>query len=282
MKYFGFLARYVIAPFILMRTLIWWFRQQGQTLPPSMSAGDEETVLALHSTIALTYTTIWDNYLVASEVWGYDPKRVTGLRVGWVPIEEYSFFVLQPLLTGSWLQLMARFVPADDRPYNRDPRNRLIATGLLAVPWLISTVDLFTGPQKRKYLDLILSWALPPIMLQVAFGGDILWRNRNMVATGIVPATLYLGWADSQAIGAGIWKINPKKTIGVDVIPHLPFEEFLFFLMTNVLLTFGVTLAQAQESEDRLPEGIRQKYLVWKRDMKARTDRLIQGTGDVQ
>ena len=135
---------------------------------------------------------------------------------------------------------------------------------------MISIADLLTGPQQRKYLNLILAWALPPIMLQVAYGGDILWRHRKMVAAGLLPASVYLGWADSQAIKSGIWSISPRKTIGVDVIPHLPFEEFLFFLMTNIMLTFGVTLAQAQESEDRLPDGIRQQYLKWKHNFRSR------------
>jgi lycopene cyclase domain-containing protein len=264
MKYFGFLARYVILPFFVIRALIWWLRQRGQTMPHSLNAWNEESALALHSTIALTYTTIWDNYLVASEVWGYDPKRVAGVTIGWVPVEEYTFFVLQPLMVGSWLQLLARFLPVDETPYTRRFAGRLVATGAMGGIWAVSTVDLFRGPQRRKYLDLILAWALPPVMLQTAFGGDILWRHRRLIAASLLPASAYLGWADSRAISEGIWKISTKKTIGVDVIPKLPLEEFLFFLMTNILLVFGITLAQAQESEDRLPEALRQRYLEWK------------------
>ena len=54
--------------------------------------------------IALAYTTPWDNYLVASGVWRYDPRLVTGLVIGWVPVEEYSFFVLQTIFTGLLLR----------------------------------------------------------------------------------------------------------------------------------------------------------------------------------
>ena len=52
--------------------------------------------------IAVAYTTPWDNYLVATNVWWYDESLVTGLKLGWVPIEEYTFFVLQTLMTGLW------------------------------------------------------------------------------------------------------------------------------------------------------------------------------------
>lgn len=50
--------------------------------------------------VALVYTTPWDNYLVATKVWYYDPTRVWNIILGWVPLEEYLFFVLQTILTG--------------------------------------------------------------------------------------------------------------------------------------------------------------------------------------
>ena len=50
--------------------------------------------------VAVAYTTPWDNYLVASGVWYYDPNLVMNLIIGHVPIEEYAFFVAQTFLTG--------------------------------------------------------------------------------------------------------------------------------------------------------------------------------------
>ena len=50
--------------------------------------------------VAVLYTTPWDNYLVATGVWWYDPHLVAGLVLGWVPIEEYTFFILQTLAMG--------------------------------------------------------------------------------------------------------------------------------------------------------------------------------------
>lgn len=60
--------------------------------------------------IALVYTTPWDNYLVATRVWYYDPKLVLNLTIGYVPVEEYVFFILQTFLTGLFgLWLWDRF-----------------------------------------------------------------------------------------------------------------------------------------------------------------------------
>ncbi len=64
--------------------------------------------LAIVVLVAVAYTTPWDNYLVASGVWTYDAHLVQGLVLGWVPIEEYTFFVLQSIFTGLILYAFLR------------------------------------------------------------------------------------------------------------------------------------------------------------------------------
>jgi len=263
-SYFGFLARYVVLPLAILRALLAWRNRNGQTLPDELSNWPEEKVLLAHAALAVTYTTIWDNYLVASGIWGYDRDLVSGVKLGWVPIEEYTFFVLQPLLTGSWFLFLARSIPSDPPTEDTMAAGRAAVTGGLGALWLTSIYGLWKGGSRRRYLSLITSWALPPIMLQTAFGGDILWRHRKLIAVALIPASCYLGIADSQAIQAGTWHISPKKTIGVDVIPNLPFEEALFFLLTNLLLIFGVTLVLSKESEKRLPAFMRAGYEQFK------------------
>jgi lycopene cyclase domain-containing protein len=40
----------------------------------------------------------WDAIAIASEVWTYNPRYVTGLTLlGWMPIEELLFFLVIPL-----------------------------------------------------------------------------------------------------------------------------------------------------------------------------------------
>lgn len=260
MTYFGFLARFVVLPMLILRFLIWRNRRAGQRPPSNLRSWPEEIVLAGHAITALTYTTIWDNYLVYSGIWSYDEALVTGHTIGYVPIEEYSFFVLQPLLTGSWAQFLSGQTQPDNTPYDRNPRNRLVFTAGLGAVWAGAVLSLLQARPRNKYLGLILGWALPPIMFQTAFGGDILWRQRKLLAASILPATLYLGYADSLAISAGTWRINPQNTVGIDVIDNLPLEEFLFFFLTNVLLVCGITLVQSQESENRLPEWLKPAY----------------------
>src|SRR3712207_3568188 len=70
------------------------------------------TVLTM-AAIAFVYTTPWDNAIIALGVWSYDPTLVWGIVLGWVPLEEYLFFLLQPLLSGLIvLALLVRSRPA--------------------------------------------------------------------------------------------------------------------------------------------------------------------------
>ena len=57
--------------------------------------------------IALLYTTPWDNYLVWRGIWDYPEGRVLA-TIGYVPLEEYLFFILQSVLTGLGLFLIIK------------------------------------------------------------------------------------------------------------------------------------------------------------------------------
>jgi lycopene cyclase domain-containing protein len=72
----------------------------------------EWLVIVLLPVLAVVWTTPWDNYLVASGVWRYDPKKVWNVILGYVPLEEYLFFVLQSLAVGFPMLLVLRWMRA--------------------------------------------------------------------------------------------------------------------------------------------------------------------------
>ena len=57
------------------------------------------TGIGLMCVIALVYTTPWDNYLIMENIWSY-PTGVVFATIGYVPIEEYGFMVMQTMLAG--------------------------------------------------------------------------------------------------------------------------------------------------------------------------------------
>lgn len=261
---------YFIGPPLLILTIIMWphLNKHGYRLGPLTFT--PAITLMIHVLMAVGYTTPWDNYLVATRVWWYDPDFVVGLTIGWVPIEEYTFFIVQTLMTGLFtLWLLRRFHPTDiplERiPGANDIGLRLAVFSLTAMLWLFSTIMLFSGWQPATYLTLILSWVMIPFMLQFIFGADILLAHWRVLLVGIGLPTLYLWVVDYIAIHGGTWIISPDQTLGLK-LGVLPIEEMTFFLVTNMLIVLGVTLFSVKASHERALQWLAALGQLRKRD----------------
>ncbi len=257
MTYFGFLLRFIVIPLVVFLIIALIDEKRGKTVSGFRNGRAVWLSIGLHVIIAVLYTTPWDNYLVATGVWYYNPELITGILLGWVPIEEYTFFIVETIFVGLWWWFLARRITPPDK-FSPSKNIRIISTAILGVVWLASIIMLASGWRPGVYLSLILGWALPPIMLQMAYGADILWHHRKLVAGTILPAFLYLSATDSIALTAGTWTIDPAQSTGI-LIGSLPVEEGVFFLVTVVLISFGVTLSLALVSQTRL---LRIKELV--------------------
>ncbi len=134
MTYFGFLLRFLMIPILLLAALVWAGRKRLSLRGLPFATG-------VHMILALLYTTPWDNYLVATGVWYYNPALISGFLLGYVPLEEYTFFVLQTILVGLWWGLLAsRLAPTGGfQPSARLRRSVSLAVGLL---WLISAISI--------------------------------------------------------------------------------------------------------------------------------------------
>lgn len=278
MSYFGFLIFFVVIPIAILLGAALWDRRRGRARVASLRGWPVWAGILLHVVVALVYTTPWDNYLVATGVWWYDPALVTGITLGWVPIEEYTFFMLQPVLAGLWLVFVARrlreaWPGAGAGETGHSIRGRVWLPVALGVMWLAAVVALLAGVEPATYLALELVWALPPIGLQLAFGADILWRHRRIVLAALAPLTLYLSAADALAIGWGTWTIDPAQSLHILLGGVLPLEEFVFFLLTNTLLSFGMVLVWAEASQARIIGFGRR----WRRFLSGNDERLEVG-----
>ncbi|MFC4638156.1 carotenoid biosynthesis protein [Deinococcus hohokamensis] len=207
--------------------------------------------------VAALYTTPWDNYLVFRKVWTYPPERVLG-RLGYVPYEEYAFFVLQTLISGLLLlTLMRRGGPA--RIAARPGLVRWGGAALLLGLAFVGAVCLRN--ESSLYLGLILAWAMPVLAGQWAFGGDLILGRARLFWTAVLVPTVYLWLTDAYAIADGIWQISPRFTLGLKLGP-LPLEEMLFFLVTNLLVVTGLMLFLHPEALRRL-QGARPVLRPW-------------------
>jgi lycopene cyclase domain-containing protein len=252
MTYFGFLCGFLGIPIVLLAIVAFLDGRRGRPIPARLRAWPLAAAIALNVVVAVLYTTPWDNYLVATGVWTYNPALVTGITIGWVPIEEYTFFVVQTILAGLWLLFLMRRLSLDVDRTPLLPRWRWGPIVVLAAVWVVAVLILLVGWKPGTYLGLELGWALLPIMIQLGFGGDILRRYGRLVLLSILGMTAYLSIADCFAIGLGTWTISSGQSLNAMMGGVLPLEEVVFFLVTNTLITFGVVLLISQEGQARV------------------------------
>lgn len=205
--------------------------------------------LAAVVAMAVAYTTPWDNYLVYRGVWTYPPGAVVG-TIGYVPVEEYVFFVVQTLIAGLFYFLLRGRNSLPSRPTSTP---RWFRSGLVA-GFLVLTVvgfGLLALPNRHAlYLGLILAWA-PPVLAGMAYvGADKIWAERRRVVAALGLVTLYLWIIDRIAIELGIWAIAGPYRLGVDPL-GLPVEEAVFFAATTALCVLGLALLLPSTPDDR-------------------------------
>jgi lycopene cyclase domain-containing protein len=252
MTYFGFLLHFLVIPIIIFFLIYLVDEKKCKNTRGFKSGHLFWVAVGIHILLALIYTTPWDNYLVATGVWYYSPQLVTGIVLGYVPIEEYTFFVLETSLVGLWWSFLLRRLDLKAEKFIPSQKIRFGSFAVLFILWIIFTVLFFTGPPSLTYLSIIFFWALPPIALQLLFGADILWRYRKLAALTILSMSFYLSVVDSLAITASTWTISPSQSTGILLCGVLPVEEAMFFLVTVALVTFGMTLFLAEETQDRM------------------------------
>ncbi|HZH02757.1 MAG TPA: lycopene cyclase domain-containing protein [Myxococcaceae bacterium] len=93
MTYGRFLGLFLVVP---IGVLLWAWRRdlrRGSWAP-----------LGILIAVVYAATTPWDNAAVAWGIWGFGEGKTWGLRLGYLPLEEYLFFGLQTVLTGLWVR----------------------------------------------------------------------------------------------------------------------------------------------------------------------------------
>jgi len=231
MSYLTFHLLWIVPPILLMYL----------ALPrPLYDLGGRRAQLAipLVALIAFSYTTPWDNYLVAREVWWYGPDRVLA-TIGHVPVEEYLFFLLQPVLTGLFFfQYLGRVGLTEQ---STSAGSAWGGFGLFAALTGLGGFLLLREAPNGVYMGLVLSWAAPILAGMWLYDGETLWQYRSALLFAVGGPTLYLWVADATAISTGIWTISSDMTLGVSLVT-LPLEEATFFLVTNLLVVKGILL----------------------------------------
>ena len=226
MTYLEFLILFIGIP--LFAISFWAYKKQ---------CFDQKNItgIALMCVIALVYTTPWDNYLIMENIWSY-PTGVVFATIGYVPIEEYGFMVMQTMLAG----VLWSLVSSEINVSGLTPSGKGILVSL--IPGFVGAYCL--SHETGTYAGLILVWAFPPLALQWGLGARALLTSAKMWMPLWVGFTLYLCLADAFAISDGIWTITSTTRSGIEIMGILPIEEALFFALTNMFVLQGLCLWQ--------------------------------------
>lgn len=263
MTYFGFLLRFLFIPISIFLAITFWDQKKNKRIADFRDGRAIWAAIGIHVLLAVLYTTPWDNYLVATKVWYYNPALVTGSLIGYVPIEEYTFFVVETILAGLWWWFLVRRFSAPKTKFKPNKTLVYVSTGVLVFLWLVFTYLFLSGNQPLTYLSITLFWALPAILPQLLFGADILWHYRKLVFWASVLPGTYLSLMDIVALKETTWSIAPSQSTGILFFGILPLEEVVFFFITNMMITFGITLLLAHVSNERYAE-ITNQIRIWK------------------
>jgi lycopene cyclase domain-containing protein len=251
MTYFGFLLRFLVIPILIFLAITYLDNKKAA---PGFANGRAVWIaIFVHILLAVAYTTPWDNYLVATGVWYYNPNLVTGIVLGYVPIEEYTFFVLETILSGLCWWFLARRI-SSPKDFHPSTPARVVSFFVLFVAWVIFTALFFSKNEPITYLSITLFWAFPAIFPQLLYGADILWHHRKLVFLSIFIPGAYLSLMDIIALKDTTWSISKQQTTGILFFGILPLEEVVFFFITNVLITFGMTLLLSDIGKQRFSD----------------------------
>ena len=186
----------------------------------------------------LVFTIPWDNLAAKWGIWGF-PREKYSVRLGFLPLEEYLFFLWQSLNVMLAVRLLLRAVP-DWRTHQAGSFTviTLVLLGASLLVWLVMIIPLRwlrrkAGPRANYALHLV--WFLPVIYAQWVIAPPIFFEHAALLGWVTVTFGLYYTLADLVAVRAGLWFFDEKQITGLKLGP-LPWEEAAFFFLTSLLV----------------------------------------------
>lgn len=208
---------------------------------PLISRFDKLKLMTL-CILAVFYTTPWDNYIIYHKAWWYRNDAIIG-TIGYVPIEEYLFFIIQTMFTSLWTISCSRWTL--NSLYLRSTKSLKfqwwtkymgIAVMVIAILW-----GWFNAVPDTKvfYLCSILWWTLLVVVLLWYVGSSYIVQSYQQILLSVVFPSLYLCYVDLTALRAKVWHINERTSLEIFIVPELPIEEAIFFFISNFIVVLG-------------------------------------------
>ncbi len=191
----------------------------------------------------MLFTTPWDNYAARHGIWGF-PEGRFWRKIGFLPVEEYLFFIIQSVMAMALTLLWVNLAPERASAIWDDVfrQNRMLFCAGLMVVWLVGGLALGSSMRRRAggkwhYAWHLLYWFVPLILIQWLLAGDVLVPRWDILLGVTLLLGSYLSWADWMAIKRGIWIFDHRQTTGWAFGGKMPWEEAAFFYLTSLLVS---------------------------------------------
>jgi lycopene cyclase domain-containing protein len=217
-------------PLLILLAVLGW--------PVPWTTGEGEA-LGLVLLAVMIFTTPWDNLAAKWGIWGF-PREKFSFRIGYLPVEEYAFFLLQSLNVMLAVRALFRFFP--DWPTGQQTdigKGTLICLAASVIPWVFVAIQLRwlrrkAGPRVNYAIHL--AWFLPVIYVQWIMAPPLFWGHAGLLALVTATFGIYYTLADLAAVHAGTWFFDEKQITGIKLGGVLPWEEIAFFFLTSLLV----------------------------------------------
>ncbi|PYH70974.1 Lycopene beta-cyclase [Aspergillus vadensis CBS 113365] len=193
--------------------------------------------------VAIGATMPWDSYLIRKEIFSYNPSALFGYRILLVPVEDVFFFAFQTYNTGMLYVMLTRHLVFPSFLRQVSTINRALGMTFL-VAFTVAGIFCIWHGGRYTYLGFILAWACPVLSLQWLLAGDFIVQLpvQTLVISVTLP-TLFLWAVDIFALQQGSWVIQVGTKLDWQIWGKLDIEEALFFLLTNMMIVFGVSVS---------------------------------------
>ncbi len=192
------------------------------------------TTLLITILIVVVFTSPWDNYAVSQGLWGFaQGQHLT--KLGYLPVEEYLFFVLQTVEV-FLLTHCAAFLLQFPTAGTPSITSLLAPLFLFVIAWIVLGFVMAGHLQpKYHYLFHLLYWFSPVLVFQWILAGRLLWTNVLVILIPAIFAGSWLSFGDMVAIKENIWFFDESQILGIK-LKRIPVEEILFFYLTSLLI----------------------------------------------
>ena len=170
-----------------------------------------------------------DEWFTVMDVWSFNSKYITGLYIGYLPIEEMLFFLFIPYCLMFMYHCSARYFE------NNKPDDILIKIGSLLLSSILIIVGIIYYNKWYTGFTFIVTGLLIGVICLSSFSKHINWLKFWLIyAVGLIPFFIVNGLLTSIPIV----QYNNSENLSVR-ITTIPVEDFVYNLLLflcNVIL----------------------------------------------